>query len=209
MTAEAESDLVACAVGGDNPALERLLLKYSDRLSRRIARKLPGDLRSVVDEDDILQQAFIDAFRRIHDFQPRRRMAFYFWLATIADHRLMDAVKAHRTAKRGGGRDLRRSPGVASDSSVDDLIELLPGPNRTPSQSVARHEAVQAVRVGLASLKDEYRRVIDLRYVQGLSVDETAERMQKTTAAVKNLCRRGLAELNAAVGRSTEFLSSR
>jgi RNA polymerase sigma-70 factor (ECF subfamily) len=163
----------------------------------------------VADEDDILQQAFIDAFRSIRDFQPRRKLAFYFWMATIADHRLLDAVKAHRTAKRGGGRDLRRSPGIAADSSVDDLIDLLAGPNRTPSQSVARHEAVQAVQVGLASLKDEYRQVIELRYVQGHTVKETAGRMQKTTAAVKNLCRRGLAELNTAVGRSADFFSKR
>ncbi len=205
MGVETDPELVAAAVAGDRSSLERLLLAHSERLCKRIAGKLPVRLRSVVSEEDVLQQTFIDAFRGIARFEPREGTAFYHWLAAIADNRLRDAVKAQTTAKRGGEAEIQGSNALLVDL-IEDLVATLA---RTPSQSAAAHEAEQAIRVGLASLKDDYRRVIELRYVQGLPVAETAERLQKTPDAVRNLCRRGLAELHAVLGQSSRFLSRR
>ncbi|MCH7812432.1 MAG: sigma-70 family RNA polymerase sigma factor [Planctomycetes bacterium] len=207
--ADSESSLVAQAVGGDMVALERLLLSYASRLQARLAKKLPLSLRSVVAADDVLQDAFVEAFRGIGSFQPAGRFAFYRWLSTIAEHRLQDAIKAHRAAKRGGGRaklEAARNPWC---DSLDDLLELLGGSKSTPSRSAARHEAAIAVQVGLASLKEDYRQVIELRHLQGLPVAETAQLMGRTPDAVRNLCRRGLEELHAVLGRSSDYLTRR
>ena len=87
------------------------------------------------------------------------------------------------------------------------LVDLLAGPRRTPSQSIARHEAVGAVRVALTGLTEDYREALQLRYVQGLPVAEVAETMKRTPRAVHNLCRRGLQELRAALGRSAQYLT--
>ena len=67
--AERDTDLVERAVGGDQAALERLLLSYYDRLARRMARRLPAGLRATVSEEDILQQTFIGAFDGIERFE--------------------------------------------------------------------------------------------------------------------------------------------
>ncbi len=209
MTSEAETDLIARAVAGEEPALERLLLAHADRLRAHIGRKLPAALRSVVAEDDIIQETFIDAFRRIGLFQPHGDSAFYNWLVVIADHRLQDAIKAQQADKRGGGRAREELRGDRWGESVDELIELLAGPAHTPSQSAARHEAVSAVQVGLASLKEDYRRAIQLRHVRRLSVAEAARVMGKTPDAVRNLCRRGLEELRTVLGRSSQYLTRR
>lgn len=203
---EGKQDLIQRAVDGEQSALERLLLGYYDRLSRRIARKLPASLRGSVTEEDILQEAFIDAFQRIGTFEPRGERAFFRWLITIAEHRLLDVIKGQHTVKRGGGRNQQRSPASFGDS-VDELIELLAGPQHSPSQSAARHEAVAAVQVGLAGLAEDYRHAIHLRYFEGLTPVEVADRMNRTPHAVHNLCHRGLKELRAVLGRSSQYLT--
>ena len=91
--------------------------------------------------------------------------------------------------------------------STDELIDLLAGPEHTPSQSVARHEAADAVQVGLASLKGDYRRVIELRYIQALPIAEIAQEMKKTEPAVHGLCRRALAELRVILGQASQYFS--
>jgi len=204
MTEEAQQDLLEQAVSGERAALERLLLAYAGRLKRRIGRKLPIFLRSTVGAEDILQEVFIDAFRRIQFFEGRGRLSFYRWLATIAEHRLQDAVKARHTAKRGGGQ---AAPAARWFDSTDDLIKLLAIHANTPSQSAARHESALAVQVGLASLKEDYRRAIELRHIRGRTVAETAKAMNRTPDAVKNLCRRGLQELHVVMGRSSQYFS--
>ncbi len=205
--ADSESELIVRAVAGDATALERLLLGYYDRLRARIARKLPSALQARVAPEDILQQSLVDVFQAISAFEPRGERSFYRWLATIADHRLQDAIKADRAAKRGGGlAQATIVPGVDWQSSVVDLVELL-GESATPSRSAARHEALGAVQVGLASLTEPNRLAIQLRYIQGLPVADVARVMNKTPRAVHNLCHRGLKELHTILGRSSQYLT--
>ncbi|MCH8800255.1 MAG: sigma-70 family RNA polymerase sigma factor [Chloroflexi bacterium] len=202
---DGQIDLIERARTGDHPALERLLLEHYDRLAARISRKLPAFLRGTVSAEDILQQTFVDVFRGIRAYQPAGERAFYRWLATIADHRLQDVIRAQLAAKRGGGR---AGGGVGSWlDSTDELIDLLAGPEHTPSQSVARHEAAAAVQVSLASLKDDYRRVIELRYIKALPIAEVAREMEKTEPAVHGLCRRALEELRLILGQSSQYFS--
>ncbi len=202
-----QDDLISRAIAGDQAATERLLLDYYDRLARRIIRKLPKTLRGVVSEEDILQQTFIEVFRDIRGLEPRGERAFYRWLVTIAEHRLQDAVRSHLAAKRGGGRaEAKLEPAGGFDSS-DELIDLLAGPEHSPSQSVARHEAAAAVQVGLASLTEDYRRALELRYIRTLPIAEIARHMNKTEPAVHGLCRRALAELRVVLGRSSQYFS--
>jgi len=204
---ERDRNLVGQAVAGDRPALEELLLIHYDRLGRRIRRKLPVTMRAVVSEEDILQQAFADVFCQVSTFEPRGPRSFFFWLATIADHRLQDAIKRHQAAKRGGGRAGADPRSAFGSESMDELISLMAGPDHTASRSVARHEAVAAVRAGLASLGNECRQAIELRYIQGVSVAEAAEVMGKPPRMVRGLCYRGLAELRVLMGSSSQFFT--
>lgn len=200
-------DLIAQAISGDQSALERLLLGYYDRLARRIVGKIPSFLRDTVTEEDILQETFIEIFQRIETFEPKGERAFYRWLVTIADHRLLDLIKAHQAAKRGGGKQKVNSMALANEDSVDELIELLAGPKETPSRSVARHEAAAAIQVSLATINEDYRRAIQLRYFDGLSPAEVARIMNRSPHAIHNLCHRGLKELRTVMGRSSQFFT--
>jgi RNA polymerase sigma-70 factor, ECF subfamily len=204
---ESESELVSLAAAGDAMALERLLVLHYDRLAAQVGRKLPDELRGLISADDVLQEAFVVAFREIRQFKPAGPDAFYHWLAAIAQHRLLDMVKAQRAAKRGGGRRAINRPSRSPEESLAGLLELLQVNERTPSRSVAAHEAIGAIRVGLSGLKEDYREALRLRYIEGLPVAEAAARMQRTEHAVHMLCHRGLEQLREALGRSSQFFT--
>ncbi len=206
---ESEESLAVQAVSGDSLALERLLLTYHDRLAARIARKFPTFLKDSLDVEDILQKAYVGAFRDIRTFQPCGPEAFYRWLAAIADHRLQDTVKAHMRAKRPDHRRVDGAAATPEGSSIQDWVNLVADREPTPSKAPARREAVQALQVALAGLPPDYREALQLRYLEGHGVAEVAAQMGRTLGAVLMLCNRGLKKLREAMGRSSLYLSSR
>jgi RNA polymerase sigma-70 factor (ECF subfamily) len=198
------NDLVARAVAGEPLALDRLLLDAYPKLLARIDQKFPAELRNTLAAEDILQDTFSYAFRGIASFRPQGVDAFYRWLAAIADNRLIDTIRAQQAAKRGGGRAPMDN---FHRSSIAALVDIVAMNDRTPSRSAGGHEAAAAVQVALASLKDEYREALALRFLEGMSVAETAFRLGKTEPAVHKLCSRGLQALREAMGEAAKYLS--
>lgn len=165
-----QEDILQAAIQGNASALERLLAENYRRLAAHLKPRLPADLQESITVEDVLQEAFVEVFQRIDRFEPRGEDPFYKWVAKIADHKLVDLARAARTAKRGGGRravDPERS-------QVIGLLEQYAVSTRTPSRSVAVHEAAAAVHAGLAQLPDDYREALRLRYIEGLTVAEAA-----------------------------------
>jgi RNA polymerase sigma-70 factor (ECF subfamily) len=206
MNADDATDLVDQAIAGRPLALDRLLLGHYAKLAARVDQKLPTDLRTLIAADDIIQETFTDAFRRIGSFRPEGPDAFYRWLVAIADNRITDAVRSFRAAKRGGGRAAANGH-VDGRTSIAALVDLVAVSDRTPSRSAGGHEVAAAIHVALAGMKPEYREPLMLRYLQGLSVSETALRMGKTEASVHKLCSRGLQALRGSMGEASGYLS--
>ena len=100
---------------------------------------------------------------------------------------------------------LRHSRGGADSSLVDLVVVSV----NSPSGQVARREAQRVVLVALTQLKEDYRLAISLRYLEGRSVAEVAETMQRTERSVHMLCNRALKKLREALGRSSQYLSRR
>jgi RNA polymerase sigma-70 factor (ECF subfamily) len=200
--------LLSEAVAGDHAALERLLLAHYDHVLARINRLLPDDLRSQLSED-VLQETFVQAFRDIAAFAPTGEQAFRAWLETIAEHRAQDAVRRAGRKKRGG--DFRRAGDVAGASGSQwlPLVELLGTDASTPSQFAARHEAIQAVQVGVSALPDEQRDAIRMHCLERLSLEETAQAMNRSPGAIRGLVHRGKTALRACLVRSSLWLSKR
>jgi RNA polymerase sigma-70 factor (ECF subfamily) len=201
-----KQDLLSNAIGGDRCALERLLLSQSLRLSRRIAAKLPETALGVIDADDVLQETFIQAIRDIRACQAGTLESFAAWLTTIADHRLQDMLKGRNRRKRDGGRR-RAGLGDSGGNSWLGLVEVLADSKKTPSQSVARREAMRAVQVAVAALPTDQRQAVRLRFLEGKSIEETANKMQRTPAAVNGLIRRAKQALRSSLHRSSMWLS--
>jgi RNA polymerase sigma-70 factor (ECF subfamily) len=202
-----EQSLVQQAIAGERLALERLLLMHARRLSQHLAPKIPESLQGVVDADDILQQTFLQVFRDIRDFEPTGQGSFYAWLRGIAENRLFDCIRQQKRKKRGGDFKRQVAVGGAESSAAADILDMLSGKKGTPSVSVARRELIDAVHVGLACLPEDQRKAIQLHCLEGRSLEETAELMEKTPGAIRALVHRGKGKLQEQLDRSAIWLS--
>jgi RNA polymerase sigma-70 factor (ECF subfamily) len=199
-----DATLIARAQAGERLAFERLLVRHQRPLTDRIRRRIPARLRHLLDEEDILQETFVDGWEGISSFRPAGEGAFFGWVARIADNRILDCVKAFRAAKRGGDRQ-RVVPGP--DVDLADLLAMLAVNPKTPSRSVANREALGALQAAIPTLKADYRDVLRLRFIEEASVDQTARQMNRTEWAVQKLTARALEALREAMGGVSRFLS--
>ena len=186
--------------------LQELLLTHANRLHRQAARKVPPRFKSVISAEDILQEVSIAAFRGVPSFRADRPDAFDRWMTTLVERKVVDACRAARTLKRGGGRRTVKAKRSRASSFVD-LFDHVVSSGRSPSREVSAKEAVHAVRIALGSLPDDRRRAIWMRYIEGLPLAEIAEAMHKTNAAVNSLLFNGLRQLRRRLGRSAKFFS--
>jgi RNA polymerase sigma-70 factor (ECF subfamily) len=185
-----------------------LLARSRPRLYEYIAHRLPADLARFVDPDDIVQQTHVAAFRRLGMPQSIRPESFHRWLLAIALNKLRNAIKRHRTAKRGGGRARLLPHKRSVEDSTIELLDKLAGPGRTPSRSAARREAVKAVQEAISDLPVHYRKAVQLVYIEGYTLGEAAAEMRRTNRAVQGLCRRGLRRLKQRLVSGSRLLSS-
>ncbi len=206
--AQSEAQLAAAAAAGDRGALERLLLNHFDELEKRIASKLPPRLAATHAAEDILQVTFFQAFRDIGRYRARAGASFGDWLARIADNRLLDAIKQHDCAKRGGDRQ-RVGEIAVGDSRSASLLDWIAADQTSPSSVIARSEALHALHVALASIPEDQREAIRLRHLEGKSLEEAAEAMGRSRDAVRGLVQRGKLSLEEAMSRASRWLSAR
>jgi RNA polymerase sigma-70 factor (ECF subfamily) len=128
-------------------------------------------------------------------------------LRAIVERKFVDAIRALRAQKRGGGRRASPEGLEANVSSAIDLLEIVALHEHTPSRSVRRRELISGVHQALEELKDDYRKALQLHYIEGMSVADTAERMERSPGAVVMLCNRALRQLAEKIGDPAKFLS--
>ncbi|MCC7157253.1 MAG: sigma-70 family RNA polymerase sigma factor [Bryobacterales bacterium] len=173
-------DLVARVKGGDRDAFSGLFDKYRRRLAVLIYYKLGQDLRVSIEIDDIIQETMLRAWRDIGQFHYRAAGSFMSWLASIATHVIIDAV-------RHDGRDRRRATAVVPLSQAPEAADT-----RTPSRLLSQKEGAAALIERLNALPDDYRQAILLAKIEGLSTPELAERMGRSREAAALLLHRAI-----------------
>ena len=190
------------AAAGEDLAVRQLLLPHLARIARTIAVKYPGLKQCNTSVDDIIQETFVESYRRIQEYDPGKG-ALRTWLTTIADRRAMNAIRDAQRLKRGGGH--QRVEQTGTDSSIQDLVEMLSAGGHTASRSAMRHEAEQAVHGVIAELPEDYRRAVELFMLEGKSMQETAAIMGRTQKAVQGLIDRAKIKMRTALGRLSQY----
>lgn len=189
---------------GDLPALSKLLTMFHPALRAHLEARMDQALRARLEPEDILQQVYLAAYQNIGRFEDRGPDSFVNWMLTIVDSKLADIRRALHRQRRDIARERPPQVGGATESCFN-LIEQLYAHSRTPSRVIRREEAVGALLASISRLTDAHRQVIQLRFLEGRSVRDVAERMGRTETAVANLTQRALVELRKLMDGLGEF----
>ncbi|PYU87605.1 MAG: hypothetical protein DMG08_27680 [Acidobacteria bacterium] len=173
---------------GDREAFAPLFEKYRSRLGVLIYYGLSVQLRGLIEVDDILQETFLRAFKEFDQFTYQTPGSFFRWLARISNNVIVDTARHHGRQKRQAAELLR----FRSESNPEGPE---PVDSMTPSRLLAHHEGLRRLLSDLDALPDDYRRVILLSRIEGLSTAEVAETLGKTREATALLLHRAIKKL--------------
>ncbi len=183
-----EQQLVERARSGGQQAFEELCLGLRERLLATIRSRLGPAAHQGTDPEDVLQASFAKALQSMQRFEWRGDGSFRRWLESIAIHETLDVVR-HQ-----GRRTMLR------------IDRDLTGDGTSPSKGIRRRERLDRLEVSMKALSPDYRTVLRLSRMDGLSIKEIANQMGRSESAVKNLLLRATKQLRQSFG-DTESLS--
>ena len=160
-----DADVVRRVVAGETALFEIIMRRYNQRIYRAVR----AIVRNEADAEDAMQQAYVNAYAHLHQFA--ERSSFSTWLTRIAINEALARVRP---------RPLRLADDI--DGTIMNEIESNT-PN--PEEQAVVSELKNAVEIEIESLPDNYRSVLMLREVEGLSTAETAESLGLNEDVVK------------------------
>jgi RNA polymerase sigma-70 factor (ECF subfamily) len=191
--------LLARARGGDDDALGRLLERYRAYLTLMARLQVGRRLQGKADPADVVQETFLEAARHFAQFRGEAEPEFTAWLRQILAGRLSHLVR-HYYGTQARDVRLERVLGEELDQSSRAIDGALIAGHSTPSQLASRREQAVLLADALGRLPDDYREVIILRHLEGLTFPEVAARMGRSLDSVEKLWVRALPKLRRALG---------
>src|SRR5262249_22618301 len=153
------------------------------RLTHMVRVRMDRRLAARVDPSDVVQEALADAAQKLSGYLRQRPVPFYPWLRRLAWEHLVRLHQHHlHPTKRSV---LREQVPALPDESAMELARRLLGSATSPSRQLLRKELRRRVQDALGQLSERDREVLVLRYLEGLSVKETAAVLASTEGAVK------------------------
>jgi len=178
--------LVGQAQGGDREAFGEMYERLAPKVYNYLYHHAGG--RTHVAED-LTEEVFVKVLEKLDSYQDRG-LPFVAWVYRIAHNHLVDYF---RTLPKQGV------------VSIEDCYDLAEGrAERTLDQTLTNSELTKALR----HLTEDQRRVVVLRFLQGMNVLETARTIGKTEDAVKKLQARGLLALRRVLGSTLVELAA-
>ncbi|MCA9088468.1 MAG: sigma-70 family RNA polymerase sigma factor [Planctomycetaceae bacterium] len=203
---EATLEQVEAVRVGDGKVLAQVFDLYRDRLWQIVNFRLDHRLRGRVDADDILQEAYLDAEKRIQHFSEDTAQGLFIWLRLITNQTLIDVHRRHLgTRARDASRDRSISRGWSSESTSFSLSSHLLGHLTSPSQAALRAELSQQLIVALDSMGEMDREVLALRHFEELTNSETAKVLSLSEQAASLRYVRALGRLKQVLQRIPGF----
>ncbi len=190
----------------DRTTLQLRLLASEELVRQFVDRQLGADLRHLVSPEDVLQETWICAFQHSEGFQSDGEKSFERWLLGIAARTVIKLAKRARRFKRSGGQAARLYEDDPLSSSMR-FFNAIDGASRTPSREVSVQEAADVVRGMLRKLPDERQRALQMRYLEGKSVEEICRQTGKSRPAVRSLIYNALRQMRQELGSPSLFFS--
>jgi len=202
--APSDPEIVRRVRAGETALFELLMRRHNQRVYR-VARAV---LREEGDVEEVMQQAYVNAYTHLHQFEERAQ--FSTWLTRIT---VNEALAQRRASRRHTPMTDRR--GEQADS--EESMETLRTPDADPERQAYSRELSDLLEEAVDNLPDTYRVVFMLRDVEGMSTRETSEGLGLGEEAVKTrlhraraLIRRRITErVGVAAAESFQFHASR
>jgi RNA polymerase sigma-70 factor (ECF subfamily) len=192
-------DLLAQARAGDPAVFGRLLERYRAYLTLLARVEIGRHLRSKLDASDVVQETFLEAHRHFDRFEGVEVAQLTYWLRQILMGILAMQIRRYLGTR---ARDVRLERQLADslDRSSAGLEAALVASISSPSEHASRGEQSMLLAQAIERLPEDYRDVIILRHLEGLTFPEVARRMERTLDSVEKLWLRGLARLRQLLG---------
>ena len=199
-----DADLVGLSARGDGAAFETIMCRYNQRLFRTA--------RSIVRNDDaaedVVQEAWMQAWRGLSGFRAESRLST--WLVRITVN-----VALGRLRRKSAQIIPLEAAMVSSDKDMQ--MALTETSDNGPEQLFARSQVRTLIEAQIDSLPEAFRSVFVLRALEEMNVDEVAEALNIPAATVRTrffraraLLREGLAqEMDVATGEAFSFAGER
>ncbi|MBT3323476.1 MAG: sigma-70 family RNA polymerase sigma factor [Anaerolineae bacterium] len=191
-----EATLIREAKKGDLTAFNKLVLTYQDMLYNT-AYRIIGDPALA---DDAVQEAFISAFQKLKSY---RGGSFKSWLLRIVTNTCYDEFRRQK-----------RKPTTPLDIYTDDGEEIespswLKDPTLSPEKQLETYELEQAIQRCIQALPLEFRTVVVLTELQGLSYQEAAKAIKKPLGTIKSRLARARTRLQKCLQKVKELLPAK
>jgi len=180
-----DEEVVQRVRAGETALYEILMRRYNLRVYR-IAR---GILLNDAEAEDVMQEAYVRAYRHLDQFSGRAK--FSTWLTKIA---IYEALRRNRLRNRYA--DLE----VLSEASLHTMTKTTDEPP-DPERNTYDRELKQVLESAIEKLPEIYRTVFVLRAVEGLSVADTAACLEVGAETVKSRFHRARASLRKEIDR--------
>jgi RNA polymerase sigma-70 factor, ECF subfamily len=193
-------DLARMAPGGDQAVVGELLEACRPVLLEHVRRyELPAG--GGYSAEDVVQDAFTAVAIRLADKSFADFIHFRAWVREFVVHAFRDRLKYQLRERR----DVRR--GAPAGGGADPLGAVADG-GTGPDRAARRPERAELLLKAIDSLADRYRRVIEIRYLQGFTVKEAARLLELEPTTVRTMSCEAKKMLREALGSSDDILSS-
>jgi RNA polymerase sigma-70 factor, ECF subfamily len=174
-------ELLELARGGNQSSFNELFKRHRERLRKAIAMRVDRRLAARIDASDVLQETYMEAFRRLPKYLRQGEMPFYLWLHWIAREKVLALHRRHLGAeKRTVAYEV---PLLPVGSSATFVSAVIAGREPSPSQALAKTELAECLRMALGQLDNGDRDLILWRHFEQLSARDMAQLLQISEAA--------------------------
>jgi RNA polymerase sigma-70 factor, ECF subfamily len=193
---ENEQELLRLAAAGDGVAWQKLLPIYHGRLRRMVMLRLDQHLQARIDPSDVLQDVYIQASERLHEYLEKPELPFFLWLRFLAADRINRLHRYHlQTQARDAAREVSLFDGNLPEASSAALATQLLGAEQAPQEAAIRAEQIAFVQLAINQLDPLDKEVLALRHFEHLTSPETADVLGITVAAAAKRYFRALQRL--------------
>jgi RNA polymerase sigma-70 factor (ECF subfamily) len=191
------AEILRRAADGDLGPWGAVLQRLRDRLRRMVVLRLDARLQGRVDPSDVIQEAYLDATRRLGDYVGQAEpMPFYLWMRFLVGQAVLEHHRRHLGAQaRDAGREVSLYRGPMPEATSAAIVAQLLGRQTSASHAAIRAERKVRLQSALNQMDPLDREILVLRHYEQLTNGEVATVLGLDKSAASKRYARALVRL--------------